>query len=79
MYDDNVEVSVNSAISGKHTDIESLEAMRNDTIPLLAAFARDDEIQYMQIVSTNIGMIRTYQKRYKKENEVSDERILYCH
>jgi len=63
-YDDAVDLHVKSVISGEHDDVESLANLRQSGIVLLAAFANDDDIQYMRIVSTNIGMIRTYQKRF---------------
>jgi hypothetical protein len=33
----------------------------------LREFELDNDIQYIKIMSTNVGMIRTYQKRYKKK------------
>ena len=76
MYADEVDVEVKSVISGEHKDVESLTQLRQSGIALLVAFANDDDIQYMRIVSTNIGMIRTYQKRFAKfEKEASDGKV----
>ena len=66
IYQDECDVSVQSVISGTHEDVELLSALRESNIGLLREFANDDDIQYMRIVSTNIGMIRTYQKRFVK-------------
>lgn len=64
MYADEVDVEVKSVLSGEHKDVESLAILAVSDIPLLAAFARDNEVQYMRIISTNFGFIRTYQKRF---------------
>ena len=71
LYDDEVHVEVRSVISGNHHDVESLAAMRESDIELIRVFARDDDIQYMRVASTNIGFVRTYEKRFVAEAKES--------
>ncbi len=73
LYDDEVHVEVKSVISGDHHDVESLTALRESGIELLRVFANDDDIQYMRIASTNIGFVRTYEKRFAKAAEAAKE------
>jgi hypothetical protein len=45
----------------------TMEELLGIGIPTLTAWVHDNDLQYIKIVSTNIGMIRTYQKRYKEK------------
>lgn len=66
IYNDEVIVDVLSMRTGEHTDKESLSELKESNIAILRAFAEDDDIQEMRVVSTNIGFVRTYNKTYKK-------------
>jgi hypothetical protein len=66
IYNDEVIVDVISMITGKHTDKQSLSQLRESNLPILRAFAEDNDIQEMRLVSTNIGFVKTYSKTYKK-------------
>lgn len=67
MYADEVDVQVESMLTGEHTDIESLEDLRNSGIGVIREWANDNDLQYLRVCSTNIGFIRTYQKRFKRQ------------
>lgn len=45
----------------------TMQAVLDTDIPTLVAWAHDNDLQYIKVISTNIGMIRTYQKRYKQQ------------
>jgi hypothetical protein len=66
IYNDEVIVDVISMLSGKHKDMESLASLKESNLPILRAFAEDNDIQEMRLVSTNIGFVKTYSKTYKK-------------
>jgi hypothetical protein len=71
IYEDVVDLWRQSVLTGGSETREdaSLTALLSCDIPLLVEFAKDNDLQYMKIVSTNIGMIRTYQKRYRKRGK----------
>lgn len=65
MYQEEVDViRLSSMIAGQGVEKTTLSGMRRDG-GILAAFADDDDIQEITVVSTNIGFVRRYQKRYK--------------
>ena len=63
-YANEVDVTVSSVLSGEHTEVELLSDLRESELGVLREWAVDDDLQYLKIVSTNIGFIRVYQKRY---------------
>jgi hypothetical protein len=65
IYEVAVRVTRQSVLCGEVEEMTSLDALLVSDIGLLREFALDDDIQYMKIVSTNIGMIREYAKTYK--------------
>lgn len=67
IYEETVDLWHQSVLTGgqEHRKDSSLSELRDSGIPLLREFELDNDIQYMKIVSTNLGMIRTYQKRRK--------------
>jgi hypothetical protein len=70
LYEDTVDLSGVSAIAGNlNGQTTTLTEMRASGNPLLVSFASDIDIQSMEVVSTNIGFIRRYQKRYKSGGE----------
>ena len=62
-YSDEVTVDVKSAISGTYQETVSLEKLKTSKIGVLREWANDDDLQYLQICSTNIGFVRTYEKQ----------------
>jgi len=57
---------------GKDEEWVRLEIKDLPDLPLIKSFLEDDDIQQIKIVSTNIGFVRDYQKRYKKnENKAN--------
>ncbi len=72
LYDETVDLSGVSIIAGKlDGQTTTMTELRNSDIGILRCFAADDDIQCLQIVSTNIGFVRKYQKRFKRnEKEV---------
>lgn len=68
IYDDVIDLTRKSVFTGGEEIKEeaSLKQLQVSGMAILEGFANDNDIQYMQICSTNIGMIRTYQKRYRK-------------
>lgn len=75
IYDDVIDLTRQSVFTGGEEIKEeaSLRQLQVSGVAILEAFANDNDIQYMQICSTNIGMIRTYQKRYKQKAATSRE------
>jgi hypothetical protein len=72
IYQDEVKVDVKSMICGKYTKTESLtELCKNKKkIPkVLIEWAKDNDLQYLKICSTNIGFIHEYSKQYKKSEK----------
>ena len=58
-----------SAIAGEQKEFKRMELSEFDedsTPDVLLAFLKDDELQEITICSTNIGFVRTYQKRFRK-------------
>lgn len=66
IYEDVVDLWRKSVFTGGEEVKEetTLSALLKCGVPMLVEFARDLDIQYVKICSTNIGMIRTYQKRF---------------
>ncbi len=66
-WDDVVRVDVVSMIGGKYTAEASLKELRKDDNPeILRAFANDEDLIEMRVISTCIGFVRTYTKKFKK-------------
>lgn len=60
----------NSIISGTFTKtVEVGDENVPWDAPLIAAFLADDDIQSIQFCSTNIGFVKTLEKRYKTRGE----------
>ena len=67
LYDETVDMFGVSVLCGKlDGQTTTLTALRDCNIGVLREFANDDEIQHIQITSTNIGFVRAYQKRYAR-------------
>ena len=68
LYEDHVDLKRSGVFTaGKEIkEVASLSDLLNSRIPVLREWALDNDLQYIQICSTNIGMIRTYQKRYRR-------------
>lgn len=75
LYDEAVDlIRLSVFTDGKEVrEITTLTDLRESKNPLLVAFEADNDIQQMQICSANIGMIRTYQKRYAAKAGGDDE------
>ncbi len=64
-YKEMIKVEV-QGIFGSRTGEEKDEVLAASN-PILRAFIDDYDIQYMQIISTSFGDIRTFTKQYKQE------------
>jgi hypothetical protein len=72
IYQDEVKVDVKSMICGKYTKTESLTELceENEKTPgVLTEWAKDNDLQYLKICSTNFGFIHEYSKQYKKSEK----------
>ncbi len=66
LYEEEVRcIRVVSAIAGPGEETTTLTELSKGG-GILAAFADDEDIQEITVCSTNIGMIRTYTKRFRK-------------
>lgn len=76
LYAPEIDVEVSSMIGGQYkeviqyTDIESL--------PVLAAWLADDDLQAIKVCSTNIGFVRGYQKRFKSRQSPENAESSNC-
>lgn len=69
-WDDKVTISGVSAIAGNlDGQTTTLDEMRNSGIDVLKAFANDDDLIEMQVVSTCIGFVRKYTKQFRSEEK----------
>lgn len=59
-------IRIASAIAGPGEETTTLAKCR-ESGGILTAFANDDDIQQITVVSTNIGMVRRYTKQYAQE------------
>ena len=68
LYDDVVDMWRTSVFTGgKEVQEETtMVSLLDSEIPILVEFAKDNDLQSIQVCSANIGMISTYQKRYSK-------------
>lgn len=61
LYAPEIDCETKSMLSGEHK-----QTVRYDELPdikVLKAWLADDDLQYLQVVSTNSGFIRSFQKR----------------
>ena len=64
LYDETVDMFGVSILCGKlDGQTTTMTELRESDIGILREFAVDNEIQHIQITSTNIGFVRGYQKR----------------
>jgi len=68
LYDSTVDVWRTSIFTGGEEvqETTTMEHLLECGIPTLVAWVHDNDLQYIKVVSSNIGMIRTYQKRFKE-------------
>jgi len=73
LYSPTLRLKSESMISGT---IEKDVTVGDDSLPwsnaIIAAFLDDDDIQSLKIVSTNIGFIKTIQKKHKETADAND-------
>ena len=65
IYKPEITVKSKSVLSGETEKILNYDDEWIQSMPILKAWIEDDEIQQIQIVSTNIGFIKTFTKSYK--------------
>jgi hypothetical protein len=70
IYAPEIDCETSSLLSGQHKETVRFDVLPD--IPVIKAWLGDDELQYLRVCSTNIGFIRTFQKRYKRDSENSD-------
>lgn len=67
LWDEVVDISGISAIAGSlDGTTTTLSEMRSDGPDVLKAFADDVDLMQIEVVSTNIGFVRKYTKRFQK-------------
>lgn len=65
LYEPEIECQTSSMLSGKHSEVVQFDALPD--IEVIKAWLADDDLQYLRICSTNIGFVRTFQKRLKRD------------
>jgi hypothetical protein len=64
IYSPMIECDTVSALSGKHSEQVPHTAAQFREIPVLREWLADDDLQQIQIVSANIGFVRTFKKAF---------------
>ena len=70
VYEPELTLEVQSMLTGEY--IEGVTPGDGNPLwefPIVKAFLEDDDLQEMQIVSTNIGFIRKLTKHYKRQEQ----------
>ena len=66
LYAPEIDVDVSSMIGGKYKEV--VQYTEIEKFAVLKAWLADDDLQAIQVCSTNIGFVRQYQKRFKSRH-----------
>ncbi len=64
IYDEFLIFKYKSVISGEHEEKIHVDQVRKTHSMILKEFLKDDDIQWLEFASSNMGFIRSYQKVY---------------
>jgi len=68
IYDPEIDCKTSSILSGKHDEVTHFSELPD--IPVIKAWLADDDLQSLQVCSTNIGFVKEFQKRFRNpEND----------
>lgn len=69
IYYPKIRITSNGALSGKNDRFEHYETHWFNKIPTVNAWLADDDLQQLEVCSSNIGFIYTFRKFYKEHEK----------
>jgi hypothetical protein len=67
IYEPEIDCKTSSMLSGKHDEAVRFDQLPD--IPVIKAWLADDDLQSLQVCSTNIGFVKEFQKRLRRSPE----------
>lgn len=64
-----IRITSNGALSGKNDRFEHYETNWFNKIPTVNAWLADDNLQQLEVCSSNIGFVYTFRKFYKEHEK----------